>query len=57
MDLEHKLVVVTTRDGQDIPDTELTKAIADAGYEVKGITRTERTLDDIRGELQRIAAK
>ena len=57
VDLENKLVVVTTRDGQDISDAELTKAIADAGYDVKRISRTERSLDDIRGETLRAAAK
>ena len=51
VDLEKKLVVVTTREGQDITDADLTKAIADAGYDVKGITRTQRSIDDIRGEL------
>lgn len=48
--LEKKLVAVTTKPGQDISDTELTKAITDAGYEVKGITRTRRTIEEIRGE-------
>jgi copper chaperone CopZ len=51
--LEHKLVAITTREGQDIPDAELTKALTDAGYDVKGITRTQRSLDDIRAELKR----
>jgi copper chaperone CopZ len=49
--LENKLVVVTTHEGKDIPDAHLKTAIADAGYEVKAITRTTRTIDEIRGEL------
>ena len=49
--LENKLVVVTTHEGKDIPDAELKTAIADAGYEVKAITRTTRTIDEIRGDL------
>ncbi len=53
--LEHKLVAVATRDGADIPDTELTQALTDAGYDVKGIARTQRSLDEIRTELKQAA--
>lgn len=49
--LEKKLVAVTTKPGQDISDAELTKAITEAGYEVKGIMRTQRSIDEIRGEV------
>ena len=55
VDLEKKLVVVTIREGQDISDADLTKAIGDAGYELKQIARTERSLDDIRNENLRAA--
>jgi copper chaperone CopZ len=48
--LENKLVVVTTRQGTDISDADLTKAITDAGYSVKNITRTTRTLEEVRKE-------
>ena len=51
--LENKLVAVATREGQDIPDADLTKALTEAGYDVKGISRTQRSLDDIRAELKR----
>ena len=51
--LENKLVAVATRDGQDISDAELTRALTDSGYDVKGITRTQRSLDEIRAELKR----
>jgi len=51
--LEHKLVAVATREGADIPDAELTQLLKDSGYDVKGITRTERTLDAIRAELRK----
>jgi len=50
--LENKLVAVATRDGQDISDADLTKALTDSGYDVKGIARTQRSLDDIRTELK-----
>jgi copper chaperone CopZ len=49
--LENKLVVVTTKQGTDIPDAELMKAITDAGYDLKQITRTARTMQTVRGEL------
>src|SRR5688572_32713899 len=50
--LENKLVAVATHEGQDISDADLTKALVDSGYDVKGITRTERKLDAIRAELK-----
>ena len=50
--LENKLVAVATREGQDISDADITKALVDSGYDVKGITRTERKLDAIRAELK-----
>jgi copper chaperone CopZ len=55
--LEHKLVAVATRDGTDIPDAELTQALTDAGYDVKGITRTQRSMDQIRAELKQHPAR
>ncbi|HET9472473.1 MAG TPA: heavy-metal-associated domain-containing protein [Steroidobacteraceae bacterium] len=51
--LENKLVAVATHDGQDISDADLTEALTDSGYDVKAITRTQRTLEDIRVELKR----
>ncbi len=50
--LENQLVVVGTRPDTDITDAELTKALTDAGYDVKGITRTDRSLADIRASLE-----
>jgi copper chaperone CopZ len=50
--LENKLVVVSTREGQDISDADLTKALTDSGYDVKGIARTARSLDEIRAQLK-----
>jgi copper chaperone CopZ len=49
--LENKLVAVAVRDGADIPDAELSQALRDAGYDVKAIARTERTMAAIRGAL------
>jgi copper chaperone CopZ len=51
--LETKLVVVETRGAEDIADADLKKSIADAGYDVKSITRTERALADYRADVGR----
>ena len=51
--LENRLVAVATKDGQDIADADLTRALKDAGYDVKGISRTARSIADIRAELGR----
>jgi hypothetical protein len=45
-------VAVSTREGSDIPDEELTRALTDAGYDVKGITRTQRSMEQIRAALK-----
>lgn len=50
--LENKLVAVETREGQDISDADLTKALTDSGYEVKGITRPGRPMAEIRASLE-----
>ena len=50
--LENKLVVIGTRSGQDISDADLTKALTDAGYTVKSIARTGRSLTEIRAGLK-----
>jgi mercuric ion binding protein len=49
--LEHKLVAIATRDGTDIADADLTQALTEAGYDVKGITRTQRSIAEIRQSL------
>ena len=51
--LEDKLVAIATRSGQDISDAELTQALTDAGYDVKGISRTQRSIADIRASLKK----
>ena len=46
--LEHRIVAVQLKDGQDIADAALTKAITDAGYTLVAIRRTDEALDAIR---------
>lgn len=50
--LEHRLVAVATKPGTDIGDEVLRAALTDAGYDVKAIVRTERSLGAIREELK-----
>ncbi len=49
--LENRLVAVATKEGQDIADRELTLALKNAGYDVKAIARTARSIADIRADL------
>jgi copper chaperone CopZ len=51
--LENKLVIVETREKQDIEDVDLRKAITDAGYDLKSVSRTQRTMADYRVALER----
>ena len=53
--LENQLVAIGTKAGQDIPDADLTRALTNAGYDVKAISRTERTLPEIRASLKQEA--
>lgn len=50
--LEQRLVAVALKDGQDIPDSDLRKALTDAGYTVTGIERTETSIADVRARLK-----
>ena len=50
--LEHKLVAVALKDDQDIPDTELRRALTNAGYTVKAVQRTETPLAELRERLK-----
>jgi mercuric ion binding protein len=50
--LENRLVAVATKDGADISDADLRKALTDAGYDVKAIERTQRSLADLRATLK-----
>ena len=46
--LEHRLVAVALKDGQDISDADITAAIKDAGYTTVNVTRSDATLEAIR---------
>ena len=49
--LEQRLVAVALKDGQDIPDAELRKALTNAGYTVTTIERSDTPIDAIRSRL------
>jgi copper chaperone CopZ len=53
VNLERKLVAVALKEGQDIPDADLRKALTDAGYTVKSISRSETPIADVRERLKR----
>src|SRR3954463_16184914 len=46
--LENRLVAIATKDGTDISDAELRTALTNAGYDVKGIERTNHSMDELR---------
>lgn len=50
--LENRLVAIVTKQGADIPDSDLRKALTDAGYDVKSIERTQRSMEDLRSTLK-----
>ncbi len=39
VDMDNKVVNITTKDGQDLPDEKITELITQAGYNVAGIER------------------
>jgi mercuric ion binding protein len=49
--LEHRLVAVHVKDGQDIGDATLRKAITDAGYKLVAIRRTDEPLAAIKARV------
>lgn len=50
--LENRLVAVTTKPDADIADDVLRKALRDAGYDVKAIARTDRSLQSLREQMK-----
>lgn len=52
--LEHKLVAVSLKEGQDIAEADLRKALTDAGYSVKSISRSETPIADVRARIKQV---
>lgn len=55
--LEHRLVAVHLKEGQDIADAQLRKAITDAGYKLVAVRRTEASLADIKARVAKQPAQ
>ena len=51
--LENRIVAVQLKDGSDIDDATLRKAITDSGYTIVAIRRTDTSLDEIRKRTTR----
>jgi len=49
--LEHRIVAVHLKDGQDIEDASLRKAITDAGYKLVAVRRTDESLAEIKARI------
>jgi mercuric ion binding protein len=49
--LEHRLVAVQLKEGEDIPDAALKKAITNAGYALVSVSRTENSLASLRAKV------
>ena len=50
--LEHRLVAIALKDGKDLTDEVLKKALTDSGYTVVEIRRTEHSLDELRKQAK-----
>jgi copper chaperone CopZ len=51
--LEHRLVAVKLKKGEDIEDATLRKALKDSGYTVVGIRRTQHSLEQLRAQANK----
>lgn len=49
--LKHGRVAVALKPGQDLDDNQLRETLTEAGYTVRAIERSGRTLDAVRAEL------
>jgi copper chaperone CopZ len=52
VNLEHHLVAVSLKEGLDISDADLRKALTDAGYTVKTIERNDTPIAELRAKLK-----
>jgi mercuric ion binding protein len=52
--LEQRLVVVSLKDGQDISDAALRKALTDSGYKVIRIQRSDEPIEAVRARVNQV---
>lgn len=50
--LQKKIVAVALKEGQDISDEKIRSEITDAGYVVRGITRTDESFDAVKAKIK-----
>jgi mercuric ion binding protein len=50
--LEQRVVAVALKDGQDISDADLRKALTDSGYKVIGIRRIDEPIAAVRARVK-----
>jgi copper chaperone CopZ len=50
--LDKKVTLVALKEGQDIPDETIKSEISDAGYVVKGISRTGESFEVLRAKIK-----
>lgn len=50
--LNKKVTLVALKEGQDIPDETIKSEITNAGYVVKGISRTNESFDTLRAKIK-----
>ena len=50
--LEHRIVAVQLKNGADIDDAALRKALTDSGYTLVAVHRSDETLDAIRERVK-----
>jgi cation transport ATPase len=50
--LNKKVTLVALKEGQDIPDETIKSEITNAGYVVKGISRTSESFDQLRAKIK-----
>lgn len=53
--LENRIVAVALKEGAELTDAELTKAITDSGYAVVAIRRSDAPLQEIRDRVRQEA--
>ena len=51
--LEHRVVAVALKQGADITDAELERAITESGYALIKVTRSEESLADLKARIAR----
>ena len=53
--LQHRVVAIALKDGADISDAELERAITESGYALIKVTRSEESLADLEARVAREA--